>query len=157
MNETVLMSIEKTLAGLVKNNGGFFKTAKQADFILSNCALEDGTTTFSAHGSVYNNPYTIVYHLDSDGVVTVVKSTLKANKNKKVWERKVAGTISIQDQKQIKGLKRRIKEVELSIKNRENSKQTYIDRGMMNLYQTAMETDQKLLEGLMKTLQAFGN
>ena len=76
--------IAASFASLVKSNNGFFKSEKQAAFLLSKC--QDGNT-FVCGGHVYRNPFTLYYVCDASGVVRVEKYTSKTGKNVTTWTR----------------------------------------------------------------------
>jgi len=76
--------IARSFASLVKHNNGFFKSEKQARFLLSRC---DEDNTYTTGGSVYGNSYNIFYKCDEKGVIEVVKSTT-SGPDKTTWKRK---------------------------------------------------------------------
>lgn len=80
MNNEIAVSF----ASLVKSNNGFFKSEKQAAFLLSKC---QDTNTFVCGGNVYNNSFTMFCICDSLGVVKVEKYTPKSGKTVTTWER----------------------------------------------------------------------
>lgn len=80
MSSQVAMSF----ASLVKVNNGFFKSEKQAAFLLSQCQEEN---VFYAGGSVYKNSYMMEYHCDAKGVVKVVKYLSKTARQVVMFER----------------------------------------------------------------------
>lgn len=77
--------IAVSFAGLVKSksNNGLFKSEKQAAFLLAKC--QEGT--FVCGGTIYNNTFSMFYHCDSKGVVSVEKHTDKSNKTVTTWTR----------------------------------------------------------------------
>ena len=83
IQEATKEDLSKSFAALVKNNGGIFKSEKQAKFLLSQCQQEN---TFITSGNMYRNPYTLVYFCDSNGVTKVMKDTTKKH-NVVVWQR----------------------------------------------------------------------
>lgn len=103
--------IAQSLANLVKTNNGFFKSAAQAAFITSQ------GSEFTASGTVGKNGYTVFYTVDKKGVVKVEKQTV-AKGLVLQWERAEEGQVSVQDLKEIKRIKRLIKQTETSIAER---------------------------------------
>lgn len=102
--------VEKSFASLVKSNNGKFKSEAQAKFLLSQC--RDGQ--FITGGRVHGNSYTLFYVCDNTGVIRVEKQT-KSKGLVLTWERREAGKVTVQDQKEIKRLNRLIKDVEARI------------------------------------------
>lgn len=78
--------IATSFASLVKNNNGVFVSAKQAEFLLSQCDNNE----FVSLGSMYGNTFYIVYVCDSMGVVKTVKHANKTGKTCTTWERQDA-------------------------------------------------------------------
>ena len=68
------MSVTKSLFSLVKENNGYFKSDKQAAFLLSQC---QEAQVFTAVRSLYNNSYQFHFICDQDGVMLVEKHTSK--------------------------------------------------------------------------------
>lgn len=85
--------IAKSLWSLARTNDGRFKSEKQAKFLLS----KTHNGEFVNGGQMYNNPYTFIFDLDNEGVVTIHKKTTK-NPMELVWERPATGKTSIQQQ-----------------------------------------------------------
>ena len=108
--------VAQSFANLVKTNNGFFKSEAQAKFLLSQCV----NNQFATGGVVHRNSYTIFYVCDSTGVVRVEKQTT-AKGLVVQWERRVAGKMSLQDEKEIKRLRRLIKQTQASIDERRAS------------------------------------
>lgn len=106
-------TIAQSFANLVKTNNGFFKSAAQANFLLSQSSYEYATC-----GSVMGNSYNMHYTCDDSGVTLVQKYT-KAKGFVTTWERKVEGVVSLQDAKEIKRLTRLVKSTEKSIASRQ--------------------------------------
>lgn len=76
------MTIAKSFFSLIKTNNGYFKSEKQASFLLDQCG--DGKM-FVATYSVFNNSYNFFFECDDEGVVRVEKHTSK--KVEIYWER----------------------------------------------------------------------
>lgn len=72
-----------TFASLVKNNNGFFKSEKQAAFLLSQCQEEN---LFVTGGNIYRNSFTMYYFCDAQGIMEVKKYTEKKG-HTSVWKR----------------------------------------------------------------------
>ena len=145
MNNDLGMSF----ASLVKNNGGLFKSVKQAEFLLSQC---DGGA-YIACGRSWDS-FTNEYHCDQKGVIKVVHHS-KAAGFKVTWTRPIVGEVSVQDAKEIKRLKREIKSLEKSMASREVSFAEGQYEGMMSTYQNAMAFDTEMLKGYKARLAKF--
>ena len=129
-----------SFASLVKNNGGLFKSEKQAAFLLSMC----NDNVYIACGRSWDS-FTNEYHCDQQGVIKVVHHS-KAAGFKITWTRPIAGEVSVQDAKEIKRLKREIKSLEKSMASREKSfvEGQYAD--MLSVYQNSKASDSEMLE-----------
>ncbi|PNX49426.1 MAG: hypothetical protein BV456_08955 [Thermoplasmata archaeon M8B2D] len=145
--------ISKSFANLVNYNNGFFKSEKQSAFLLS----QTDCNVYTSCGNVYCNSFTIDYYCDKDGVVKVEQHNFKTGKIVLKWERKIKGKQTIQDKKTIAQLKRRIKKYEKSIKSREESIQKYIDKNMMDLYNSSMDYDKNALNNHLSKLKEYEN
>lgn len=77
------MSIDKSFYSLIKYNNGFFKSEKQAKFLLSHC--EDNL--YSVSGLVYRNSYLDVFECDDRGVVKADRYTENGQKIKSIFVR----------------------------------------------------------------------
>ena len=139
-----MSQIAQSLANLVKTNNGLFKSAAQAAFITSQ------GSEFTASGAVGRNVYTMFYVVDSKGVVKVQKQTV-AKGLVLVWERVEAGQVSIQDAREIKRIKRLIKQTEQSMASREASRAAG-EYPSDALYAEAQGRDQQSLETLQQML-----
>lgn len=106
-------TIAQSFANLVKTNNGFFKSAAQANFLLSQSSYD-----YVSCGSVMGNSFNMHYACDDKGV-TLVRKYTKAKGFATTWERKVEGVVSLQDAKEIKHLTRLVKGVEKSIAGRQ--------------------------------------
>jgi hypothetical protein len=102
-----------SFAGLVKSNGGLFKSEKQAHFLLSRC---DGETYIAGGHSGYAF-YQLHYRCDALGVVEVSKYTA-ARGMLVQWQRPVEGMVPVQDQKEVKRLTRMRKQLEKDLAER---------------------------------------
>lgn len=135
------MEISKSFASLVASNNGFFKSEVQASFLLSQC--QDGNT-YTTSGMVYNNSFTLMYHCDSQGVVSVEKYTNKTGLVT-TWERHVEGAVNAteaaQQSKEVKRITRAIKGLKKQVEAMEASKADYEAQGMMELFNSAKAAD----------------
>lgn len=131
-----MADLSTSFASLVKSNNGMFKSAAQASFLLNQC--QDGE--FSTSGTAYGKGYTLFYTCDAKGVTKVQKQTV-AKGLVTTWERVEAGSVAIQDKKEIARCKRQIKALEKEIAER----QTAWDNGQygtaIDLFNTAMNRD----------------
>lgn len=128
--------LDISFASLVKSNNGKFKSDAQAKFLLSKC---DGNEYISG-GSVYGNTFQLIYHCDNQGITKVEKYT-KATGSKIQWERKEAGTLSVQDEKELKRLNKLLKQTEKSIADRESSMKAGTYHANKSLYDDSMKRD----------------
>jgi hypothetical protein len=142
--------VAQSFANLVKTNNGFFKSPAQAAFLLSQCVNHQ----FATSGSVHRNSYVIFYVCDSTGVVRVEKQT--AAKGLVVqWERRVAGTVSVQDEREIKRLRRLIKQVQSSIDERREELAAGTYQGNADLACWSEQRDLDSLAELNRMLSTF--
>ena len=110
------MSIKISVLSLCKSNNGFFKSEKQANFLINRLELKDGY--FGRNDSGFNAcPLFAVW--DNKGIIRVKKSTVKGMVI--TFERKVKGVISELELKEIKRLKRKLKKEEKRFNERMNS------------------------------------
>ena len=105
--------VAKSFAHLVKNNNGAFKSEAQAKFLLSQCDKETKFVDDTPKGAV------VFYHCDDRGVAFVDRYNMATSKTKREWERKVAGKLTVQDDREIKRLRRMKKDTEDSIAARD--------------------------------------
>lgn len=132
-----------SLASLVKNNNGLYKSEKQGKFLLS--MSEDGV--YTAMGPKIRNSYTLFYHLDDKGVTKVEKYSPTTQKTTVTWERKEEGKTTAQDAKEIRRIKREIASLEKKIAGRQEAWKTgeYTGPEMVDLYHRSMKFDQEIL------------
>jgi hypothetical protein len=110
------MSIKISVLSLCKSNNGFFKSEKQANFLISQLELKDGY--FGQNDSGFNTcPLFAAW--DNKGILRVKKSTIKGMVI--TFERKVKGITSELELKEIKRLKRKLKKEEKRLNERINS------------------------------------
>lgn len=108
-------NIQATLENLIKTNNGFFKSEKQAKFLISELKKEFGNV-FTA--SAFGNSVVLTYNFDDKGITEKLNTSLKKQSEKVVWNRKVEGVLSVEDKKKMAALKREIKKLEKSINER---------------------------------------
>lgn len=84
-----------SLWGLIKYNGGYFKSEKQKDFFHNKLKKQNkdaekhgfsGRDGLVTSGEVYGNPFTHTFYFDDKGITKVVKNTKKGG-DKIAWER----------------------------------------------------------------------
>ena len=141
--------VAMSFAGLVKNNGGLFKSDKQAAFLLSQCA----DNVYVACGRHWGS-FTNEYHCDQQGVTKVVHHTLNTG-FKVTWTRPAVGEVSVQDAKEIKRIKREIKNLEKKLASRDESFAQGQYAGMESTYQNAKAFDTEMLAGYKARLAKF--
>ena len=112
----------KSVESLIATNNGFFKSQKQADFLTSMLSKEYGNISI---GSTYGNGFMITYLFDEKGITKKEQYNYKTSKTIFLWERVVEGKLSIQDEKLLKTLKRRLSKAEKSLKSRISEKANY--------------------------------
>ena len=139
-------TIAQSFANLVKTNNGFFKSAAQANFLLSQSSYE-----YVSCGSVMGNSFNMHYTCDDRGV-TMVRKYTKAKGFATTWERKVEGVVSLQDAKEIKRLLRLVKSTTASIVSRQASwdsgkyaSEFHNPEGAKMVFDTSMNAEQAQL------------
>lgn len=141
--------VGNSFANIVKTNNGFFKSQAQAKFLLSQCV----SNQFSTSGSVHGNRYILFYVCDETGVIRVEKQT-QSKGLITTWERRQEGLVTIQDEKEIKRLKREIKSTIELMKARERS----LERGeykSLSLYEESVRHDEEVLKSLKEELAKY--
>lgn len=134
--------IAQSFAYLVKTNNGTFKSEKQANFLLSKCNLDQKFIDDTPKDAV------MFYLCDGTGVVSVERYSLKTGKTKKEWERKVTGILSVQDQKEIKRLRRLLAQTEETIAKRNAAFADGEYEGEESLYVESNERDVRVVKEL---------
>lgn len=145
-------SVQISLENLIKTNNGFFKSDAQAEFLLSKLKEEFGNTFIT---SVYNNSVIITYEYDEKGIVRKTNTSIKKQTTKVVWERKIEGKRSIEEERKLKQIKKEISRLKTSISCRLKAKQngSYDEmEELFNEYQTADENRLKEFEQMLKDL-----
>lgn len=110
------MEISKSILGLTKSNNGFFKSEKQAQFLISQMESLDGCI---GHADSGYNSCPIFASWDGEGITKLVKST--KNGDVLMFERKTEGVLTALELKQIKSHERKIKALEKEINERQKS------------------------------------
>ena len=129
-------SIQATLENLIKTNNGFFKSEKQAKFLISELKKEYGNI-FTA--SAYGNSVVLTYNFDDKGITEKLNTSLKKQSEVVVWNRKIEGVLSVEDKKKMAALKREIKKLEKSISERDAAFNIGQYKGFEDLYNKANE------------------
>lgn len=109
----IMSNVQLSLNSLVKNNNGFFKSQKQADFLLS--ILNDNNVFASV---AYGHTILSTYHFDDKGVTLKTKTSIKTNKTTEEWSRKVEGILSVEEQQIVKRLNKQLKSVKKEFASR---------------------------------------
>lgn len=107
------MDITSSIFGLTKNNNGYFKSEKQASYLISKIDSNSGLIGHSSNG----NPYFAEY--DKDGITRIVKWV--KNNQVVMFERAIKGQLNSLQQKEFKSIERRIKKLKREWKNKEES------------------------------------
>ena len=136
------MEIQSSILGLAKNNNGFFKSEKQADFLISQMEISDGCIGHFTSG--YHSCPLFATH-DKEGILKIEKQTVKGIVA--IFERVVEGTLNSLQLKRLKSLKTNLKKLEIQLQNRISSwedgsynrsgdKSTYdTDKGIVERYE----------------------
>ena len=85
-----MTNLAASFRSLTKNNNGFFKSQKQADFLISQT---DDNREFAVSESVYGKSYLDVFHVDEKGVTSVTRTT--KGSDKVIWQRDIS--VSFED------------------------------------------------------------
>lgn len=154
------MEISVSIFGLAKNNNGFFKSEKQAKFLISQM---EKMSTCIGHVSSGFNSCPVFATWDEKGITALVKST--KNGDVVMFERKLDGVLTSIEAKEMKRISKRIKDLEREINERQdrfNSGQ-YNGSGDINTYtpeeikrfNSFQESKLENLEYLKNTLRDF--
>lgn len=90
------MQIAQSLASLVRGNNGFFKSTKQAEFLLSRCNVN--TNQYLTTVSNYGNWFDTLYTLDNLGVVSIQTTGIKTQNVKITFTRLDADALAVKIQ-----------------------------------------------------------
>ena len=104
------MEIAKSVFGLTSSNNGFFKSEKQAKFLISMIEEFDGFVGWADSGY---NKIMIVAQYDEQGITKLVKHTKSGDVT--MWERKVEGVMTERELKEIKAYKRKLNSISKEI------------------------------------------
>lgn len=129
------MEILKSIFGLAKSNNGFFKSEKQAAFLISQMSEFSGCI---GHANSGYNSCPIFASWDEKGITKIVKSA--KNGDVIMFERKQKGILTSLEIKEIKRLDRKIKALEKEVKERKKSFDdgNYNSSGDVTTYTTDM-------------------
>ena len=125
-----------SFASLVKNNGGLFKSVKQAAFLTSQLVDND----HYAFHKAYNNTSATIYTCDTEGVSKVTKqNTVKGCKQwVTVWDRNdasfQAAVVDNVNVKRLRAFKASIKDCVESLDHYSNIKADQTTLGEQNIY-----------------------
>lgn len=147
-------NIQATLENLIKTNNGFFKSEKQAKFLISELKKEYGNIFTAA---AFGNSVVLTYKFDEIGIVEKLNTSLKKQSEKVVWNRKIEGVLSVEDKKKMAALKREIKKLEKSINERDASYSTGQYAGFEDLYNKANDDALSKLQAFKDQLKALEN
>lgn len=106
-----MTNIQASLENIIKTNNGYFKSQKQADFLLDQLAINNSFIVYSM-----SNALIITYRYDGKGITEKVKTSQKTGKESIEFQRKIKGVLNEVDKKEIKKLERKLK-VELKSYN----------------------------------------
>lgn len=110
------MSLQVSILSLAKNNNGFFKSEKQASFIISQ--LDQNEDCFGHVSSGYNScPLFAEY--DAKGITRIYKQTVRGSVT--TFERAVEGKLNSVQQKEVNSLKRRLNKLKKDLDRKVNS------------------------------------
>lgn len=76
--------LAKSVYSLAKYNNGFWKSARQAQYLMDRLKEEGGIIKA---GAIYGNPYYNIAYWDGSGVLKITRQT-NHNDEKITWERK---------------------------------------------------------------------
>lgn len=121
-----MSNLDISFASLVKYNNGYFKSEKQAAFLLSKC----NNNEYSVSACIYNNSFTIIYTCDSVGIKSVAKVTRKDTVI--TWERLTgkAAEVAIQKGVNTLNMKKELKEIEAELDYQKEIRETLMDKIM---------------------------
>lgn len=109
------LNIKISVLSLCKNNNGFFKSEKQAKYLISQLKRWGGH--IGQNDSGYNTcPLSAEW--DDDGIIKTTKYT-KSKGRVTVWERRVSGVLTEADKKLLNRRKRKLKELNKQLAYRE--------------------------------------
>lgn len=109
------MNISKSIFALTKCNNGFFKSEKQAAFLIDQMEKANGCIGISNSGY---NQCPIFAEWDGKGITKLVKH---GKRHTVMFERKIQGVLTGPEKKEIKRLERKVKSINKEIKDVELS------------------------------------
>lgn len=129
------MEISKSIFGLAKSNNGFFKSEKQANFLISQ--MEQFGGCIGSANSGYNS-CPIFASWDEKGITKIIKSS--KNGDVIMFERKKEGVLTSLEIKDVKSLERKIKALKKEVKERQEAFESgnYNGSGNINTYTSDM-------------------
>lgn len=130
-----MTNFAKSLATLVKYNGGFFKSEKQASFLLAAIGSELVVSNTFSLGQEYNNKIVghnarTVYTLDNQGVATVIKYNSKGKTT--LFDRN--------DKKSVEANKAKLAEIEARLERGAKLKALYTEIAHIESFLVAAKT-----------------
>lgn len=146
-------SIHASLENLIKTNNGFFKSEKQAEFLLHELKKEYGNV-FTA--TLFGNSVVLTYKFDDKGITEKTNMSIKKQSEKVVWAR-TGDFLSCTAKKKISALKREIKKLEKSIDDRNTAYAAGQYKGMEDLYRDRNNAAIADLKALKIALQQLEN
>lgn len=125
------MEILRSIFGLTKSNNGFFKSEKQAKFLIPQISKFDG---YIGQVSSGYNSCPVFANWDEKGITKIVKSAKSGDVV--MFERKQEGILNVLEIKEIKQLERKIKSLEKDITRHKTSFEdgSYNGSGDVNTY-----------------------
>ena len=131
MTPKSISDISKSIFGLTKNNNGFFKSEKQAQFLIDQMTAVDGCF---AHANSGFHSCPIFAKWDDKGIIKIVKATKKGDVI--MFERKEKGVLTSIEIENTKRIERKIKSLEREISERKSAFEngSYNGTGDVNTY-----------------------
>ena len=156
-------SIQSSVFNLAKSNNGFWKSEKQAAFLIDQFSQRDGCI---GHAESGYNSCPIFVEWDAEGVVKIYKhsKTKKGYANKSMFVRKTAGVLTELQVKEIKQLERKLKEAQKSYDERNERfnngsyfKTEIPSESTLRLYEYSKQRDAEYIAKLEKAIQDIKN
>lgn len=104
-----------SIESLIATNNGLFKSEKQAQFLISKLNEDHGNIQV---GSTYGNSFMVTYDFDEKGITKKTQYNYKTSRTIVLWERVVDGVLSVQQEKKLKILKRKLNKAKKDLKAR---------------------------------------
>jgi hypothetical protein len=156
-------SIQSSVFHLAKSNNGFWKSEKQAAFLIGQFTQSEGCV---GHADSGYNSCPIFVEWDADGITKIWKhsKTKKGYVNKTMFTRKVEGVLTELEIKAIKQLERKLKEVQKSYDERIErfNNGTYFKAQTpsdfnLRLYESSKQRDADFIAKLQKSIEEIKN